>query len=118
MEWSGMQQGLLGRAREVIKHRFGNPVIYPQHESQHFNLQFVMQEITDAICRKHPSFCMETVPVGPPSATAPQPIQQPVSIPACSACGATDWQPTYCATCGGQKIDGYKCKKCGNKRGR
>lgn len=113
-----MQQGLLGRAREVIKHRFGNPVIYPQHESQHFNLQFVMQEITDAICRKHPSFCMETVPVGPPSAAQTPVVVQPPVNPACPACGSTEWKADYCKTCSGSRIVGYICLKCGNKRGR
>ena len=31
-------------------------------------------------------------------------------------CGATETDPIYCPTCGGQRITGYKCRACGAER--
>ena len=118
MRWGGFSQDLLGRVREIIKHRLANPAIYPQHEPQHFSIEAVTREVVGPICAKHPSYCMETIVQGPPSAGQTPTVAQAPRNPACPKCGSLEWKATYCSTCGGHKIDGYVCLKCGTKRNR
>ena len=116
-QFGGFSQDFNGRVREIVEHRLANPSIYPQHESQHFSFTAVARELTDSICQKHPSFCMETVPVGPATSVAPAVVQPPPN-PACPKCGSMEFEARYCPTCSGQKLIGWKCKKCGAERGR
>lgn len=119
--FDGMSADLLLQARNVIKHRMGNPRFYPQSEPQHFQLVAVMQEITDAICKQNPAACCDSEHV----TSRPTPIVRNaspaavVTLPStssCPKCGSTTAEPLYCRTCSGKRLLGYKCATCGTER--
>lgn len=106
----------------VIEHRKANPGIYPTHNIAAFHPASVAQEIIVQVCSRHPQLCEDSALVGtmknPVISFAPAQVpivktQRPNGQP-CSKCNGDDFEPIYCKTCSGNRITGWRCKKCGS----
>ncbi len=106
--WEGTPQM---HAPKIIKNRRDNPQHYSTSEGQWFDVNSVVQEIYAQKHKTHPHLFKgfaDAIPV------ATQIQSKPIIAPTvmCS-CGSNDFEPEFCKTCGGRRITGYKCKKCG-----
>lgn len=103
-------------AVKIIAHRRANPHIYPPSEAHWFNQIAVREEI---LVQKHAT--NPELFVGEPDKAITVKVRaaKTVDTPGSTCtCGALDWEPTYCKTCSGKKVNGFKCRKCGKTRGR
>lgn len=91
-------------ARKIIEHRRANPHVFPVGEATLFDTESVVQEIFQQKFQAMPELF-----IGHGGAAA-----NPDSGKC--TCGANSWEPTYCPTCGGKRINGYRCKACGKKK--
>jgi hypothetical protein len=106
-QWNDETTWLSERVGQVIKFRLANPGVYPEPEWTEYS--FVSNQIVEFNCPRYPAgYCLEIgVPV---SLAAPAPAPQSTRI--CPACNV-GLVPTYCGSCGGRMVTGYKCPKCG-----
>ena len=104
-QFDGYERSVDGAIQMIIEHRRRNPKAYPESEGQWFEFTSVKQEFLRHIFTKNPSlFKGNSEMVNPP---------QKQNVPAKCSCGGTIFSPTYCPTCAGQRINGYKCDGCG-----
>jgi len=101
-------------AVKIIAHRRANPNFYPAGEAQWFDQASVVQEIYAQKAASHPHLFK-----GFPDVTlTPQKehIVSRVSAPTgqCS-CGSSDFSEILCKTCGGRRVTGHRCNKCGKE---
>lgn len=116
MRFDGMMASPDGTARAIIKHRRGNPKVYDPSDSQWFDHAQVVQEILGQKHQTHPHLFVDPAPPTAQASSVPI-MQQPAqsNSNAC-ACGANDWEPILCKTCGNGRITGYVCRQCKRKR--
>lgn len=101
-------------AVKIIAHRRANPHIYPPAEPQWFDQTSVREEVLQQKFKTNPELF-----VGQPEKIKLIKAKSKVIDPGNSICecGALDWEPTFCPTCGGRKkVTGFKCRKCGRTR--
>ena len=94
----------------VQKHRRANPHIYPPHDTQYFDPEFIRAQIEEYMCRQKPQLCGD-------GAIPYKPVVNVIVTPTtpCSGCGAVNYEAEFCKSCGGSKIQNFKCKDCGTK---
>jgi len=100
-------------AVKIIAHRRANTHIYPRDESKWFDQQSVIQEIYAQKAATHPHLFKGH----PDVQITPQAdrIVSRVLAPTNQCCGANEFEEILCRTCGGRKVVGFKCKKCGKE---
>ena len=103
------------QAVKIIAHRHANPTIYPAGEGQWFNQMEVIQEVYRQKQLTMPELFVgyDALPVAPSVPYQPQSLS-PAGM-TCS-CGSSSFKPSYCLTCGGNKINGWICNNCGKTR--
>lgn len=121
MEFDGMGANPDAQATAIIKHRVANRRLYP--EAQFFDRGSVKQEVYRQTYARNPELFVNDSPQ--PAPTASPVIHQSAPAPsvttskACPKCGSLEAVAIMCATCGsGSKVTGYKCSKCGSRRGK
>ena len=99
-QWNDESTWLPERIGQVIKFRLANPGVYPEPEWTEY--AFVSNQIVEYNCPRYPvGYCLETgIPVS-------QSVSAPQSARVCPACNV-GLVPTYCGSCGGRMINGYK----------
>jgi len=100
---------LRDRTTQVITHRKANPHVYPTSEPKYLDRDWVRAEIEEFICAKSPELCTD--------GTIPKPVINVVTLPeqSCPKCQANSWVAQFCSSCGGGRIESYKCTNCGHK---
>ena len=99
-------------AVKVIAHREANPSLYPRSEGHWFSVDGIVQEIFEQKYATMPWLFIG----GPDDPGLPTPQPRSLTAKGVCVCGATETEPVYCKTCGGQKVVNYKCKACGQER--
>jgi hypothetical protein len=97
----------------IANHRRANPRIYPAHEPQYLDTDFISSEYDAWRCKSlgyDGSFCKDLSAQPSPIPTAVE-IQQSGS--SCPKCGETTATPKFCPTCSGHRLLGWICSKCG-----
>lgn len=112
VQFSGYELGIEGQVSKIIEHRQRNPKIYPPGEAQWFDREHVMQEVLRPLYLHRPDMFVGTDDFGKPLPNHELPSKEPQQVYGC-VCGSKDYTPTYCPTCSGQRINGYRCTKCG-----
>lgn len=102
-----------GSVRQIIKHRLANPKIYdPVKDASSLSVDGVSKQLSDYTCARlgnSDEWCVDGVKI-------PAKVYQPPTYgKACKFCGSTDFVPVYCSSCGGNKLRGFKCAKCGKE---
>lgn len=114
MKWMDTHTDLAERIRQVLRFRLQNPLIYdPQADGDKLDFQKVGIEIVTYNCSRignDPNWCYDE---NKPQTNIALPTA-PVNQPKCPTCGL-ELIPRYCKTCGGNKINGWDCPKCGPK---
>lgn len=105
--FNGMEATFDEQVGRIIRHRRGNPNVYPPGS----NLDFasVANELDAHQCLRlgnNPRLCTDGSPVTHMSPAAPLP-----GAPACPAC-KQPMQPRYCPTCSSRRLIGWECDKC------
>lgn len=97
-------------AVKVMAHRDANSALYPNGSG---GLDAIVQEIYAQKNAQMPWLFVggPDDPGLPPTITA-----STGAVGGICVCGATEVDPIYCPTCGGQRITGYKCRACGAER--
>lgn len=117
MQFNDPAADLNHQVKLVIEHRKGNPKIYQPEKADNFDPKIVETEIIIQVCARNPSLCEDDAFPGQPYPRPPAPPEPtPVFRQAgkvCAKCGSQDFEVQYCKTCGGGKINGYKCLSCG-----
>lgn len=109
LKFDGMSADLKLQAQNVIKHRRGNPHIYPVNEQKYLDQDWVMLEIEDFMCRQNGSICGDD-PMPRQREGADIKIIYPEQLCACGG----EWEARFCPTCAGSKVQKFVCKQCGN----
>lgn len=110
-KFDGMSADLKLQAQNVIKHRQANPHIYPPDQPKYLDLDWVMLEIEDYMCKENPAICGGDAQ---PKVRKDPTFDIPLPTEPCTVCGFTSWSPNWCKTCGSGKVEGFKCGNCGN----
>jgi hypothetical protein len=105
--FDAMAGGLNDRVADVMKHRRANPNLYPPTEPKYLDRDWIRLEIIDFMCAKRPELCGD-LPLPKPQKL--NVIELPTTE--CQKCGATNWKPIFCPTCGGNRITGFECQNC------
>lgn len=95
------------RTTQVLNHRRANLHIYPKDEEggRFHDRASVAIEIEEFICNMRPELC--------DNGEIPRPAIDIVETPASTCvCGKVAWVAVLCPTCGGRKVQGYKCSNC------
>lgn len=103
-------------AVKIINHRRANPHVYSKDEPQWFDTQSVVQEIYAQKAATHPHLFrgFDDAMVTIQNVNNRQALAPTVKC----KCGAQDFDPIFCKTCGGRKVTGYRCKSCGKELGK
>lgn len=101
-------------AVKIIGNRRANPHHYPPGEPQWFDPNSVIQEIYAQKAATHPQL-FKGFPDVQIVAQPERIVSRVVAPTVICSCGANDYEPIYCKTCGGKRITGYKCKSCGKE---
>ncbi len=100
-------------ARQMIAHRLANPKIYSSEDGKWLDFDSVLLELGEQTCNRignNYKFCKQV----DAKAYTPQNVSEGlVVMPSPCRCGETLGKEKYCATCGGKKVVGYICSKCG-----
>ncbi len=108
-KFDAMSADLKLQAQNVQQHRLSNPHIYPASEPKYLDLDWIMLQIEDFICSGSPQYC------GEPTPPRPDPTYD-IQLPEKDCeCGAREWLPQWCQSCGQPKILSFKCAKCAKK---
>lgn len=119
MKFDDANDDLNSLIKRIIEHRLANPKIYPTAETFRFDQREIAHEIAVQICADKPQICEDSafpgraypyIPPEPPPAPAEVYRQQGLE---CPRCHSQDFELQYCATCGGKRVTGKKCLKCG-----
>ena len=116
MRFDDEKADLQTQAERVRVHRQANPEIYKPENAIAFDLEAIKGEIVIQVCSRQPSYCEDEAKPGQPyppteKAAKPEPYRQQGKV--CAKCGCGEFTPIYCRTCGGQRIQSYKCHACG-----
>lgn len=112
--------GMRDRKLDVRNHRLQNPHVYKPEETEQFDLGFIERQIIEYMCNQRPELCHDTEKTAAAQASAqaskaasnlPPPPQTP-----CHKCVGTSFEPIYCVSCGGNRINGWRCTNCGTEK--
>lgn len=106
MKFDGMSVTFREQAKKIISHRLANPNVYLPKELQYTTLANVEDELDAYTCSRLGNNSRYCISAGP---RIPTPIPLPKVCPKCN----TAMEPILCKTCGGRRIKGYHCPKCG-----
>jgi hypothetical protein len=109
MKFDAMSGNIDHKIGQVQQHRRANPTVYPNGEGT--SADFIRQEIVDYMCGRNMSLCMEGTITSMAKPSNPAAIVQTVN---CPSCGKIDAVPTFCVTCGGNKVKYWTCS-CGTQ---
>lgn len=109
--WEGTPQM---HATKIIANRRANPSFYPTGEAKWFDPASVVQEIYAQKAATHPHL-FKGFPDAHIVPRAERIVSRVIAPTVKCSCGAGDFEPILCKTCGGRRIVGYKCKACGKE---
>ena len=107
MKFSGQEGGIRDTVERVLQHRLSNPKIFSGAD---LGFDDVLEEVDCWQCTRLGSdsrWCTNGKPGSPQ-------IVVRVANQFCPDCGSTMTEK-LCATCGGRKVVGYTCGKCGKE---
>lgn len=108
--FDGFEAGGFGdQVHKIIRHRLGNPNIYPPSEAKWFSFEAVANELDEYQCLRMAGdsrFCSD-----PNSEHAQQAAAHAAGV--CRFCGG-QLKERLCPTCSGHRVIGYTCLKCGS----
>lgn len=107
--FDGFDAGGFGdQVQRIIKHRLGNPKIYPPSEPQYLSFNFVADQLDEYQCQRFggdPRYCGQTN----------DEIERKLQLNSkgiCANCGGA-LIDKLCSTCSGGKVIGKVCSRCG-----
>jgi hypothetical protein len=103
-----MEGNVAMQSQKIIQNRRANPHLYHPGEGHWFDPAYVIQEIYAQKAKTHPELFKGHDDL---KAGTMNPIDKNVSICSCGGILKNE----YCQSCGGARILGRKCEKCGKQ---
>ena len=110
--FNAYEHGILNTVSQIMEHRLANPGLFPDKQNELFRPTSIVQELYRSAAAKRPDLFVETEGVSLGKLT----VEERKPTTAC-ACGRQDYEAEFCATCGGKRQVGWKCRFCGLVRG-
>lgn len=98
------------RVKQIVTDRLANRRLFTN--PAYIDPGAVAKELSESICARLNNDARYCAGNGVPGVAAPSYAGSPMDITC--ICGAKDWEPITCLSCGGKYV-GRRCKKCGQE---